>query len=84
MSLTGKILIVDDDRVTLDFFDIVLSKLKFEVIKAIDGFEALKKIKLYSPDLILLDNKLPKMTGLEVTRRIRRSNNFKAHRSFPE
>ncbi len=83
MSLTGKILIVDDDRVTLDFFDIVLSKLKFEVIKAIDGFEALKKIKQYSPDLILLDNKLPKMTGLEVTRRIRRSNNFKAHRNIP-
>lgn len=83
MGLTGKILIVDDDRITLDFFDIVLSKLKFEVIKASDGFEALKKVKQYSPDLILLDNKLPKMTGLEVTRRIRRSNNFKALKNIP-
>ena len=83
MNLTGTILIVDDDRITLDFFDIVLSKLQFTVIKAIDGLEALKKIKLYSPDLMLLDNKLPKLSGLEVTRRIRRSKNFKLYRNMP-
>lgn len=83
MNLTGTILIVDDDRITLDFFDIVLSKLQFTVIKATDGIEALKKIKLYSPDLMLLDNKLPKLSGLDVTRRIRRSKNFKQYRNMP-
>ena len=83
MNLTGTILIVDDDRITLDFFDIVLSKLRFTVIKAIDGIEALKKIKLYSPDLMLLDNKLPKLSGLEVTRRIRRSKSLKPYRNMP-
>ncbi len=83
MNLTGTILIVDDDRMTLDFFDIVLSKLQFEVVKANDGLEALQKIKLYSPDLILLDNKLPKLSGLDVTRRIRRSKYLKAFRNMP-
>ncbi len=83
MNLTGKILIVDDDTMTLDFFDIMLSKLGFQVIKSEDGFDAMEKISLFNPDLILLDNKLPKMTGLEVTERIRKSNKFNAYKNIP-
>ena len=36
-----KILIVDDEQINLDFFDVMLSKLGFEVRKAHDGEEAL-------------------------------------------
>lgn len=83
MNLAGTILIVDDDKMTLDFFDITLSKLGFEVVKAEDGVEALEKIKLYSPDLVLLDNVLPKLTGFEVTKRIRKSKHYKMFRDLP-
>ncbi|MCK4796724.1 MAG: response regulator [Spirochaetes bacterium] len=83
MNLTGKILIVDDDKMTLNFFYITLSKLGFEVIRAEDGEDALEKVKLYSPDLVLLDNILPKLTGFDVTRRIRKTKEFKTYRNTP-
>ncbi|MBN2545673.1 MAG: response regulator [Spirochaetes bacterium] len=83
MELIGKILIVDDEKMTLDFFDITLSKLGFEVIKAVSGEEALDKIKLYSPDLILLDNILPSISGIEVTQKIRNDKKYKNIKDIP-
>lgn len=83
MKLSKKILIVDDEQVTLDFFDITLSKLGFEVIKAKDGEEALEKVKLYSPDLMLLDNILPKLSGFEITQIIKKDKEFHEYRSLP-
>ena len=83
MKLTGTILIVDDDKMTSNFFNITLSKLGFEVIVAGDGEEALEKVKLYSPDLMLLDNVLPKLTGFEIADRIRTAKEFKAVRNTP-
>jgi CheY-like chemotaxis protein len=83
MEMTGKILIADEDNLTLEFFDITLSKLGFKIIKARDGHEALEKVKLHSPDLLLIDSRLPKYTGIEVTQRIRKSKNFKEFRSLP-
>lgn len=83
MKLTGKILIVDDDKVTLDFFDIMLTKLDYEVIKAKDGIEALEKVKIHNPDLMLLDNLLPKMTGFEVTQIIKKDKEFSDFKDLP-
>ena len=83
MKLTGKILIVDDDKVTLDFFDIMLTKLNFEVIRAEDGIEALEMIKKDPPDLVLLDNLLPKMTGFEVTQIIKKDKEFAEFKNLP-
>jgi len=83
MKLTGKILIVDDDKVTLDFFDIMLTKLDYEVIKAKDGIEALEKVKIHNPDLMLLDNLLPKMTGFEVTQIIKKDKSFSDFKDLP-
>ena len=83
MSLTGTILIADSDRMTLEFFDIVLSKLRFNVVKAKEGAEALEKLKLYSPDIVLIDNNLPNISGLEITKRIRKSNSLKQYKNIP-
>ena len=68
MNAQKKILIVDDETINLDFFDVMLSKLGFAVEKAEDGMEALEKIKRFFPDLILLDNIMPRMSGWELTR----------------
>jgi len=68
MSTQKKILIVDDEAINLDFFDVMLSKLGFTVEKAKDGAEALERVKRFYPDLILLDNVMPQMTGWEVTK----------------
>jgi len=63
-----KILVVDDDPVNRDFFQLMLSKLGFVVEEAYDGMDALDKIKKVQPDLILLDNVMPRMSGFELTK----------------
>ncbi|MDR2742183.1 MAG: response regulator [Treponema sp.] len=68
MNSRKKILIVDDEQINLDFFDVILSKLGFVVEKAVDGVEGLEKVKHFLPDLIVLDNIMPKMSGWELTK----------------
>jgi len=67
-----KILLVDDNEGNLTFLRDVLSPLGFEIMKAIDGREALDAAKEYHPDLILIDLLMPIMDGFEATRHIRR------------
>jgi len=62
------ILIVDDETVNLDFFDLMLSRLGYVVERAEDGVEALERLRRFSPDLILLDNVMPRMSGWELTK----------------
>lgn len=82
-NLTGRILIVDDERINLDFFDVMLSKLGFEVEKAADGEEALEKIVECDPDLVILDNIMPKLTGWDVTRKLKTEREYRKYRTTP-
>jgi DNA-binding response OmpR family regulator len=82
-NLTGRILIVDDERINLDFFDVMLSNLGYEVDKAVDGEEALEKIPECDPDLIILDNIMPKLTGWEVTRKLKTEKQYRKYRTTP-
>jgi len=68
MNNQEKILIVDDDPVNLEFFQLMLTKLGFIVEEAKDGIDALGKLKKFRPDLILLDNIMPQMSGWELTK----------------
>jgi DNA-binding response OmpR family regulator len=77
MNTNKKILIVDDETINLDFFDLMLSKLGFTVEKAIDGKEALEKVRRFLPDLILLDNIMPNMSGWEVTKILKNDPKYK-------
>ena len=77
MNTQHKILIVDDDPVNLEFFQLMLSKLGFIVEKASDGLEALEKLKIFEPDLILLDNIMPKMSGWEITKNLKNDPVYK-------
>ncbi len=83
MKLRGRILIVDDEPINLEFFDVMLSKLGFQVEKAVDGEEALEKIQSCSPDLIILDNIMPKLSGWEVTRMLKHEPAYRRWRGTP-
>ncbi|MDR3303274.1 MAG: response regulator [Treponema sp.] len=72
-----KILIVDDEDINLEFFDLMLSKLGFLVELACNGREALDKVARFHPDLIMLDNIMPKMSGWEVTKILKNDAQFR-------
>jgi len=71
-----RILIVDDEQLNLEFFDVMLSKLGFDVLLAENGQEALEALRRFRPDLIILDNMMPKLSGWEVTRLIKNSPEY--------
>jgi CheY-like chemotaxis protein len=77
MNTRKKILIVDDEQLNLEFFEVMLSKLGFIVEKANDGVEALEKVKRFLPDLILLDNIMPRMSGWEVTKTLKEDTKYR-------
>lgn len=79
----AKILIVDDEQINLDFFEVMLTKLGFEVERAMDGEEALEKVRIVQPDLIVLDNIMPKMTGWEVTKVLKGNPEYEDVSSIP-
>ena len=65
-----KILIVEDDRMIREGVVEFLREFKYEMVEAEDGLEALKKFN-HEINLVILDIKLPSMSGLEVLRKIR-------------
>jgi len=77
MDTQKKILIADDETVNLDFFEVMLSKLGFVVEKSDNGIETLEKVKKFLPDLIILDNIMPGMTGREITKTLKSDPNYK-------
>ena len=77
MGTQKKILIVDDETINLDFFDVMLTKLGFIVEKARDGVEGLEKLKKFLPDLVLLDNIMPRMSGWEFTKLVKNDPKYK-------
>jgi len=83
MDARKKILIVDDEQINLEFFDVMLSKLGFTVEKAENGVEALEKVRHFFPDLIILDNIMPKMSGWEVTKTLKNSPDFADYKDVP-
>jgi CheY-like chemotaxis protein len=72
-----KILVIDDEYINLEFFEVMLSKLGFVVEKAEDGKEGLEKVKSFLPDLILLDNIMPKMSGWELTKLLKANPKYR-------
>ena len=68
------IMIVEDDSFVMDIYETIVVKEGFNVIKAVNGVEAMEKLNNGSfPDLILLDIIMPYMSGLEVLKKIKES-----------
>ncbi len=73
--MAEKILIVDDEKPIVDSIKYTLYKEGYDVVVSYDGEDALEKVRKENPDLIILDIMLPKLSGLEVCRIIRRTSN---------
>lgn len=72
-KLPPKILIVDDDEDSRQMLNFLLETWSYRVVEAKDGIEAVSLAERERPDLILMDVKLPRLDGFDVTRRIRQS-----------
>ena len=68
---TKKIMIVDDEVNIRTALKYRLKKEGYSVLLAVDGLEALDKVALERPDLIILDLMLPRMDGYEVLKRLK-------------
>jgi len=64
-------LVVEDDTDLLDVMTYALRREGYEVVGATDGLQALDRLRLDPPDIVLLDLRLPRLGGFEVCRRIR-------------
>jgi len=66
-----RILVVDDELITIKFLRANLEARGYDVLAAMNGAEALQTIEMELPDLVILDIMMPKMDGFEVCRRLR-------------
>ena len=80
MSKIPKILIVDDDPDIIEILRYNLSLAGYEVKAASNGKEAIKKAKIFIPEIILLDVMMPEMDGIEACRLIREMPSLKNSR----
>jgi DNA-binding response OmpR family regulator len=71
MQVRKKILVVDDNEDSVRIIADTLSREGYEVDTASNGEEALARIGRSLPDLVVLDVMMPKMSGFEVTDRLR-------------
>ena len=68
MPLSGKILVVEDNKTNQMLIKILLNDLSLDVCIAEDGLEAVSMFQERKYDLILMDENMPKMNGIEATR----------------
>ncbi|MCH2138254.1 MAG: response regulator [Phycisphaerales bacterium] len=68
---TARILVVDDNAQNLELMQAYLEGLGCSIETAPDGVSAMEAIAAQSPDLVLLDVMMPRMSGFEVCRKIK-------------
>jgi DNA-binding response OmpR family regulator len=73
----AKILIAEDERDIRDLITFTLGFAGYDVIAATNGEEAFQKALEVMPDLILMDVRMPRMTGYEACKRIKAEEKIK-------
>lgn len=69
--MQDKVMIVEDNPQNMKLIEMLLRAKSYVLLKARDGEEALDVATREKPDLIVMDMQLPKMSGIEVTKRLR-------------
>lgn len=75
MELMLKVLVVDDEAKLVRLIRAYLERAGFQVAAAYDGEQALQQFEREAPALVMLDLMLPRLDGLEVARRLRKTSN---------
>ena len=72
--MNARILIVDDEEIVIRSCMRILASDEFSLDSAHDGLEALKKIAESDYDMLIMDIKMPKMSGIDVLQRVKESH----------
>lgn len=72
--MAPRILVVDDEPQVRKLLETYLGRAGFEVRAAVDGLDALERVREEVPDLVITDVTMPNLNGLELTRRLRTSH----------
>lgn len=78
MTRSPRVLVAEDDPSVRMTLELVLDLEDFEVIVAVDGEQALAAARTQSPDVILLDQMMPKMDGKQVLSALRQDEATRA------
>lgn len=70
-----KIAVIEDEKAIRDMYQMKLTSTGFNAKGAQDGNEGLKLIKDFQPDLVLLDLKMPTLSGQELLKKLRADGN---------
>lgn len=68
----NKVLIADDNLTNVELLEAYLSDTDCRIAVAADGQETLQQVAAFQPDLILLDIMMPKLSGFEVCKKIKK------------
>jgi CheY-like chemotaxis protein len=74
--MPARILLVDDEDDVLDAWDLILRKLKHQVVKAHNEAEALAACLEHPFDLVIVDYLIPSKTGVEILAAIRKNSRW--------
>ena len=72
-----KILVVDDEPNVVRTLTFVLKKEGYDVATAVNGEEAMNKVRESKPNLMFLDVMMPKKNGYEVCQELKNDSNYK-------
>ncbi len=67
----ARVAVIDDDRMVREMLELGLSREGYEVRTAMDGMAALELVKVFDPELIVLDIMMPKIDGVTLLPRLR-------------
>ena len=76
--MTARILVIEDDKILRKACEVSLAKQGFTVLTASDGEEGIRQVELHLPDLVLLDMRMPKLSGLDTLAALKQNEKTKS------
>ncbi|EQD36435.1 twitching motility protein, partial [mine drainage metagenome] len=76
-SPTLRVMVIDDSKTIRRTAETLLKKEGYEVVTAVDGFEALAKISDLQPHIIFVDIMMPRLDGYQTCALIKNNQNFR-------